>query len=102
MPVEIKTLHPGEVLSTLYLQPLSMSAGALSKKLGVPRTRIERLVKGKTAMSSETALRLSRFFNTTPQYWMNMQTNFDLQNEAIISSAELAAIEQFNIHLETS
>ncbi|MEE9313354.1 MAG: HigA family addiction module antitoxin [Rhizobiaceae bacterium] len=94
MTVELTTQHPGEVLSALYLEPLEISAGALSKKLHVPRTRIERLVKGQTAMSSETALRLSRFFNTTPQYWMNMQTNFDLQNEALASSAELAEIEQ--------
>ncbi len=71
-------VHPGEVLKQLYLMPLGMSAMELARRLGVPRTRIERLVKGTTAMSPDTAMRLARAFNTTPTYWMNMQTNFDM------------------------
>lgn len=58
--------HPGEALKELYLDPLGMSAGALAGKLNVPRTRIERLVKGDTAMTADTALRLSRVFGTRP------------------------------------
>ena len=71
-------MHPGEVLAELYLSPLSMSAIALANHLHVPRTRIERLIKGTTSMTPDTALRLSRAFNTTPNYWMNMQVNFDM------------------------
>ena len=71
-------MHPGEVLDELYLKPLEMSAGALAKKLGVPRTRIERIVKGQTSMTPDTAFRLAKVFRTTPLYWMNMQTNYDL------------------------
>ncbi len=67
-------MHPGEVLQELYLVPLDMGAIALARRLGVPRTRIERLVKGATGMTPDTALRLARAFNTTPAYWMNMQT----------------------------
>ena len=70
--------HPGEVLSELYLQPLGMSAIALAKRLNVPRTRIERLVKGETLLSVDTAMRLSRFFGTTPEFWMNLQRAYDL------------------------
>lgn len=70
--------HPGEVLKELYLTPLGMSAMALARRLELPRTRIERLVKGATGMTPDTALRLARFFGTTPQYWMAMQVNFDM------------------------
>jgi antitoxin HigA-1 len=70
--------HPGEVLSELYLQPLGMKAPTLAKHLSVPRTRIERLVKGETALSADTAMRLAAFFGTTPEYWMNLQRAWDL------------------------
>lgn len=70
--------HPGEVLDELFLQPLDMSAGALAKRLDVPRTRIERLVKGETALTADTALRLSAFFGNTAEFWMNLQRAYDL------------------------
>lgn len=70
--------HPGEVLSELFLAPLEMSAGALAKRLDVPRTRIERLVKGETAMTADTALRLSAFFGNTAEFWLNLQRAHDL------------------------
>ena len=71
-------MRPGEVLQELYLAPLDMGPIALAHRLGVPRTRIERLVKGTTRMTPDTALRLARAFNTTPAYWLNMQTNYDM------------------------
>lgn len=70
--------HPGEVLSELYLEPLDLSPIALARRLHVPRTRIERLVKGETALTVDTAIRLARFFSTTPEYWMNLQRAWDL------------------------
>jgi len=70
--------HPGEVLKELYLDPLDMSAIALARELHVPRTRIERLVKGKTGVSADTAMRLAKFFGTTPEYWLNLQRAWDL------------------------
>ena len=70
--------HPGEVLAELYLQPLGMSAIALAKRLNVPRTRIERLAKGETSLTVDTAMRLSKFFGNTPEYWMNLQRAYDL------------------------
>ena len=71
-------MHPGEVLKELYLDPLDMGAIAFARRLDVPRTRIERLVKVVTSVTPDTALRLARAFNTTPAYWMNMQTNYDM------------------------
>lgn len=75
-------MHPGEVLKELYLDPMDMGAIAFARHLGVPRTRIERLLKGDTGMTADTAVRLARAFNTTPAYWMNMQTNFDMAKAA--------------------
>ena len=71
-------MHPGEVLKELYLNPLDMGAITFARRLNVPRTRIERLMKGVTGVTPDTALRLARAFNTTPAYWMNMQTNYDM------------------------
>ena len=70
--------HPGEVLAELYLKPLDMSAITLAKRLNVPRTRIERLVKGETSLTVDTAMRLARFFGNTPEFWMNLQRAYDL------------------------
>jgi antitoxin HigA-1 len=84
-------MHPGEVLKELYLVPLSMGVIALAARLGVPRTRIERLIKGHTGVMPDTALRLARVFNTTPSYWMNMQVNFDMA--AAAQQVDVSAIE---------
>ena len=70
--------HPGEVLAQLYLDPLGMSAIGLAKRLDVPRTRIERLVRGETALSADTAMRLGKFFGNTAAFWMNLQRAYDL------------------------
>jgi addiction module HigA family antidote len=66
------------VLQELYLVPLGLSALALARRIHVPRTRIERLVKGETAVSADTAMRLAKVFSTTPEYWMNLQRAWDL------------------------
>ncbi|HEX9702001.1 MAG TPA: HigA family addiction module antitoxin [Rhodospirillales bacterium] len=85
-------VHPGEILREEYLAPLNMSAGALARKLNVPRTRIERLVAEQTAVTTDTALRLAKFFRTSPEFWMNMQAGYDLKIEAARKKRELARI----------
>ena len=71
-------MHPGEVLKELYLDPLEIGTIAFARHLSVPRTRIERVIKGTTGITPDTALRLARVFNTTPAYWVNLQTNYDM------------------------
>ena len=71
-------IHPGEIPNEEFLRPLNMSAGALAKRLDVPRTRVERIVKGDTALTADTALRLSAFFGNTPEFWLNLQRAYDL------------------------
>jgi addiction module HigA family antidote len=71
-------IHPGEILREQFLEPLGLSSGQLAKALGVPRTRIERIVREEMGISPDTALRLSRYFDTTPNLWLNLQTDYDL------------------------
>ena len=72
-------MHPGEVLREEFLRPLGLSAGALAKACGVPRTRIERLSNEETGLTADTALRLSKAFGTSPELWLNLQTDYDIQ-----------------------
>ena len=87
-------IHPGEILREEYLVPLGLKPYTLAKKLHVPRTRIERLVSETTPVTPDTALRLAKFFGTTPRFWMNMQASYDLAVEGEAKKAEIASIEQ--------
>ena len=87
-----KPTHPGEILREEYLKPLAMSAGILAKHLNVPRTRIERLAAEETAVTPDTALRLARFFSTTADFWMAMQTGYDLAIAQAEKADALSAI----------
>ena len=87
-------VHPGEILREEYLTPFGMSAGALAKRLNVPRTRIERLATEHTSLTPDTALRLAKFFRTTPEFWMNMQASYDLKVEAAAIKADLDLINE--------
>ena len=88
-----RPLHPGEFLREEYLLPLNMSAGALARKLNLPRTRIERIAKEEIGITPDTALRLARFFDTTPEFWMNFQQAYELETEARKLASELGKIE---------
>jgi addiction module HigA family antidote len=72
------TTHPGEILSEEFLKPLGMSANALAIALRVPATRIGAIVKGERAITADTALRLARFFGTSPELWISLQATPDL------------------------
>ena len=79
MTKKLKPMHPGEVLREKFLIPLAMSAGALAKVCGLPRTRIERLASEQTGVTADTALRLAKALDTTPELWLNLQTDYDVQ-----------------------
>src|SRR5262247_2103214 len=72
-------LHPGEVLREEFLVPLRLSAYAVAKACGVPRTRIERIVREELGITADTALRLGRYFGIEPQFWLNLQNRYDLE-----------------------
>lgn len=88
-----RPIHPGEVLREEYLSPLNLSAGALAKALNLPRTRIERIVREEVGISTDTALRLGRYFGSSPDMWLNLQRAYDLHVEGEAKKDELAKIE---------
>lgn len=72
-------VHPGEILREEFLLPLSITPYRLARRLKVPRTRIERLIREETALTPDTALRLARYFKTSARFWLNMQAAHDLE-----------------------
>ena len=88
-----RPVHPGEFLREEYLVPLGISAGALARKLNLPRTRIERIAKEEIGITPDTALRLARFFDTSPEFWMNFQQAYELETEGLRLASELEKIE---------
>ncbi len=74
----LNPVHPGEILLKDFLEPLAISQSRLAKDVHVPLGRIKELVLERRGISADTALRLARYFNTTPQFWLNLQTKFDL------------------------
>jgi addiction module HigA family antidote len=90
-------VHPGEYLREELLQPLKLTPYALAARLGVPRTRIERLVREETNLTPDTALRLARFFSMTPEFWINMQGLYDLTLAEQAADEALQAIEPMRL-----
>ena len=74
----IDPVHPGEVLSEEFLKPLGLSANALAARIGVPGNRVSMIVAGRRGVTGDTALRLAAAFGTTPEFWMNLQKNWEL------------------------
>lgn len=76
---KMRPIHPGEILREEFLAPLGMSPHALAMALHVPAPRINDIVRERRAVTTDTALRLSRYFGTTPQFWLNLQNSYDLK-----------------------
>ena len=92
-PKKLAPIHPGEVLREDFLIPMKLSPYMVARACGVPRTRIERLSRGRTPVTADTALRLARYFGTTPAFWMNIQAQFDLESAADEMATALRKIE---------
>ncbi|MBQ7693671.1 MAG: HigA family addiction module antidote protein [Lentisphaeria bacterium] len=71
-------IHPGEILRIEFLDPLGVSQNRLAREIGVPPRRINQIVHGKRSITADTAIRLSRFFGTTAQFWLNLQSRYEL------------------------
>ena len=85
----MRPVHPGEILGE-ELEELGMSASALARALGVPTNRITAILKGQRGMTANTALRLSRYFGTTPELWMNLQKTYELRVAEVEAGADIA------------
>lgn len=94
----MRPIHPGEIIKEEYLEPLGMSANALAVALRIPAPRINDVIRQKRSISIDTALRLARYFNTTAQFWMNLQISYDLK----IARQKMTKIEDEIIPLKTT
>lgn len=75
---KLKPIHPGEVLLEEFLRPMGLSQNRVALDIGVPARRINEIVLGKRRITADTALRLARFFGTSPQFWLGLQMDYDL------------------------
>jgi addiction module HigA family antidote len=82
MPAKAALIHPGEILLTEFLEPLGLTAYRLAKEIRVPAPRVGDVVRGKRAISADTALRLGIYFGLPAQFWLNLQNEYDLRRAA--------------------
>ena len=89
---KLQNIHPGEILNEEFLLPLNITAYRLSKEIYVPQTRISEIIKGKRSITADTALRLAKYFGTTPKFWLGLQDDYDLEEETSQKEKELEKI----------
>ena len=92
MAKRLPNIHPGEVLREEFLTPMKLTPYALARACGVPRTRIERLAREETPVTADTALRLARYFGSTAEFWMGLQSQYDLERARDAAAAALRRI----------
>ena len=93
----LNNIHPGEVLLEEFLKPLGISAYRLSKDLKVPQTRVSQIIKGKRKVTADTALRLSKYFGNSAQFWLGLQNDYDLEVEQIKNNKDFTQITKFKV-----
>lgn len=88
---QMRPIHPGEVLREEFLVPHEMSSNALAMELHVPAPRINDVVRERRSITPDTALRLARYFGTSPQFWLNLQSAFDLRKAEVELGTKISA-----------
>jgi antitoxin HigA-1 len=91
---KLKNIHPGEILLEEFLVPMDISQNALARGIAVPPRRVNEIVLGKRAITADTALRLARYFGTSEQFWMGLQSDFDLEEARKQLGRKIEAIER--------
>jgi addiction module HigA family antidote len=92
MAKKLPPVHPGEILREEFLLPMALTPYAVAQACAVPRTRIERLAREETPITADTALRLGKYFGTTPTFWMNLQIQYDLEVAEDATAADIKRI----------
>ena len=90
-------VHPGEILLEEFIRPHGLTAGRVAARMKIARPRIEKLVRGRTPVTVDTALRLERLFGPSAQFWLNLQTRYDLETAKAAPIAEIEAIEPLRV-----
>lgn len=93
---KLKNIHPGDVLKEEFLTPLGISAYRLCMDIGVPQTRISEILKGNRSITADTALRLSKYFGNTPNFWLGLQNDFDIEEELLFKGSDLKLIKRYS------
>ena len=93
---KLKNIHPGDVLKEEFLAPLNITAYKLCKATLIPQTRISEILKGNRSVSADTALRLSKYFGNSPNFWLGLQNNFDIEEELLLKGSELNHIKRYS------
>ena len=93
---KLNNIHPGEILEEEFLKPMGITAYKLSQAIGVPQTRTSQILKGRRRITTDTALRLSKFFGTSSKFWLGLQNDFDIEEEMQKINNELEKIETVN------
>ena len=91
---KLANIHPGEVLKEEFLLPLEITAYRLAKNLEIPQTRVSEIIHGRRRITADTALRLGKYFGTTAQFWLNLQNDYDLEEEQARIKVELDRIKE--------
>jgi len=92
---KIKNIHPGEILKEEFLGPLEITAYRLAKDINIPQTRISLILKEKRRITADTALRLSKYFGTSPQFWLGLQNDYDIEEERLEKLDEFDEIQRY-------
>jgi antitoxin HigA-1 len=93
---KIKNIHPGEVLKKEFLKPLNISAYRLCMDINVPQTRISEIIKGNRSITADTALRLSKYFGNSANFWLGLQNDFDIEDEMTQKGSEIKLIKKYS------
>jgi addiction module HigA family antidote len=91
----LPNIHPGEVLLEEFLKPMGITAYRLAKETGVPQTRVSQIIHMKRGISAETALRLGRFFGMSAEFWLGLQTDYELEESKRSLQKELDKIKTY-------
>lgn len=94
---KLKNIHPGEVLLEEFIKPLHITAYKLSKETHIPQTRISDILRKKRRITADTALRLSKFFGNSPQFWLGLQNDYDIEEEQRNLNKELNHIHKLQV-----
>lgn len=92
----LRNIHPGEILQEEFLLPLGITAYRLSKDTGIPQPRISAIVKGTRRITADTALRFSKYFGNSAKFWLDLQDDFDIEEETILLRATSATIPKWS------
>ena len=93
---KLKNIHPGDVLKEEFLKPLGISAYRLCMDIKIPQTRISEIIKGNRGITADTALRLSKYFGNSPNFWLGLQNDFDIEQELLLKGSDLNLIKRYS------